>query len=201
MATDDVQGQVPTDQTQVVETDVTAEDNGTEPKTFDAEYVSKLRRENATYRKRTQELELAQKQVDLAKLDDVDRLTKENADLKQGYETLLASQRTLEIGQLVEKAAGKVGLDAELVAALVKTDDIDHTDEDAPKQIEKQMRALLQKFPYLAKAPTISATNGGTDTGKPPVMYTRSQLKDPAFFQKHRDDILKAQKEGRITEG
>jgi hypothetical protein len=200
MTTEDVQGQAPADQTQVVESDITTEDAGTETKSFDAEYVAKLRRENATYRKRAQELEQAQKQTELAKLSDLERLTKENADLKQAHEVLLASQRKFEVGRMVDAAAGKVGLDAELVTALLKTDELDVSDADAPKLIEKQMRALLNKFPYLAKAPAISATNGGTSDGKPPVTFTRSQLRDPVFFQKHKADILKAQAEGRIVD-
>lgn len=68
------------------------------------------------------------------------------------------------------------------------------------------IKAIVEKAktekPYLfgeAKKPDMGGQGGAPQGGGKPVTYTREQLRDAKFFQEHRDDIMKAMAEGRIT--
>lgn len=169
-------------------------------KTFSQEYVSELRSEAAKYRKELQALKQQQEAAANATLSETEQLKKQLETLQKERDDVLASRRRDMLGRLIEKSAGKVGIDPELAAGLVKSDDLDIDDEDVTTKIEKRMRALLAKWPHLGKTPDVSATNGGTGSTKPPVTFTRTQLRDPAFYRKHEKEILLAQKEGRILD-
>jgi hypothetical protein len=140
---EDVQGQVPADDTQVVQSDATTDADT--PKTFDEEYVKGLRIEAAKYRKELQALKQQQEQVSNATLSEVDRLKKQLETLQKERDNLTRRQRNELMGRAVEKAASKVGVDAELTTSLLATDDLDLDDDEMPKQIEKRPRQLVQK--------------------------------------------------------
>lgn len=85
---------------------------GGEPETFDRDYVTKLRRESAGYRKRAQDLEAAEQARQDAELGELERVTKraEEAESKAAR---------LEREALREKVARKHGLDDDLLEFIV----------------------------------------------------------------------------------
>jgi len=63
---------------------------------------------------------------------------------------------------------------------------------------------LLEDKPYLAATTgttetTKTGTVAGGARGDTPVTFSRSQLRDPAFYEANKEAILKAASEGRIT--
>lgn len=62
--------------------------------------------------------------------------------------------------------------------------------------------AVLTERPYLAADSALKWPDGdqGPQGSEVARTFTRTQLRDPEFFQKNRDAILLAQREGRITE-
>ena len=75
-------------------------------------------------------------------------------------------------------------------------------DDGTVDGLDKAVSAFRAAHPALF-APARGAAgdfDGGPGGGRvAQASYTRDQLRDPAFFAKHRDDILAAQREGRIT--
>jgi hypothetical protein len=101
-----------------------------------------------------------------------ERITQLETELKTARTTALRSQ-----------TAAQNGLPVELLTA------------DTEDALNAQVRALLAfKAPSVPKASTVNASQ----TGGTPTVYTREQVSDPEFYQKHRSDILKAMSEGRI---
>lgn len=102
-------------------------------------------------------------------------------------------------------AAGSVDIEAALKLA-----DRDKLAVDANGNVtgvEDVMNALKTGKPYLFKAgdgtpsPSLgSPTQGDPNNPSGPAKFKRSQLKDPAFYKEHRDEILKAAKAGLIED-
>jgi len=193
---DVTEGQVPAAETQVANADTATDAT---PKTFSEEYVKELRAEAAKHRTELQALKAQQEAAANANLSEAERLKKEVEKLTSERDAIVAKRKADEVNRLVEKASVKTGLDPELASSLLKTDDLDIDEDSTPKEIEKRLRALVAKWPHISKTPDFSATNGGTGS-KPSVTFTRSQLRDPAFYRKHEKEILQAQREGRITD-
>ena len=67
-----------------------------------------------------------------------------------------------------------------------------------PEEIQKAADAAIA---FKGTQNTASRVGGADISGgaAKPVIYTREQIKDPEFYKNHRDDILAAQSQGRIT--
>lgn len=103
---------------------------------------------------------------------------------------------------------GVVDLDAAL--ALVDRSKITVGDDGAITGLDEAIEALKTGKAYLFNTEG-GGTNGGKPVGTPSnpgngggtsttPTFKRSQLSDPKFYQEHRDDILKAQAEGKIED-
>lgn len=145
-------------------TDVTAAPEATttpntEQETFDREYVEKLRRENAAYRTKAKEAQEAAEAAKLAaereKLDEVERLKAEKADLER------AAAEAKATATAAERKAALTGKVADPAAALKLLDESQHLNEDGTVNTD----ALLQSFPFLAPVPT---GPGGVSIGGTP---------------------------------
>lgn len=160
----------------------------------------KLSAEAAAYRRRVRELEAKLKQYEEAQLSETERLQRKISDLERQqaewdrqrqetvlrYETMLAAQR---LGIIDPDAAWR----------LLDLSSVEYDDEGNPTNIEAVLRGLVQKRPWLAGQSAMPASNPATGTAAMRT-FTRSQLRDPAFFRQHRDEIMKAVAEGRILE-
>lgn len=130
---------------------------------FDREYVEKLRRENASYRQRAKEAQEAAEAAKLAaereKLDEVERLKAEKADLEK------AAAEAAAKATAAERRAALTGKVADPVAALKLLDETQHLNEDGSVNTD----ALLKTYPFLAvtpAGPTPVAGAGGTLSNK-----------------------------------
>lgn len=211
MPEEKVQGQVPKDvvgqepdvsgQEPQVATPQAGETQGQEPESFDAEYVRKLRAEAAEYRKRLRELEAAVKKQEEAKLSETERLQQRLAELEKEQAEWQRERQERTLKYEVMLAAGKLGIvDAEAAYKLLDLSAIEFDEDGNPTNIEKALRDLIAKRPYLAGAAGGSPTNPARSQVSP-TTFTRSQLRDPNFFRAHREAIMRAMREGRIVEG
>lgn len=131
----------PTETTDAPEATTTTQPE--QPETFDREYVTKLREENARYRTRAKEAQEAAEKARLdaerQKLDEVERLKAEKAD---------AEKKAAEIearAVAAERKAALTGKVADPVAALKLLEDT-HLDDEGNVLVDK----LLEAYPFLA---------------------------------------------------
>lgn len=171
-----------------------------EQEQFSAEYVRKLRREAADYRKRLRELEQRVQQYEEEKLSETERLQKRLAEAEREITRLQQERQERLLKYEVQLAAGKLGIiDPDAAYRLLDLNLVEFDDDGEPQNIEKLLRDLVAEKPYLVAGSGVSPTNPARSVGSPPV-FTRSQLRDPKFFQAHRDAIMQAVREGRIVE-
>ncbi len=115
-----------------------------QPETFDREYVEKLRKENATYRRKAQEaheaVEAAKTAAERAKLDELERVKAEKADVEKRIAELELRSLT------AERRAAITGKVADATAALKLLDETRHLDQDGAVKVD----ALLTDYPFLA---------------------------------------------------
>lgn len=75
-------------------------------------------------------------------------------------------------------------------------------DGDAPRNVGDILAELARQKPYLLRGeptPVGSADQGRQGRSTANRIYSRDELKDPKFFEEHRDDIFRAMAEGRIS--
>jgi hypothetical protein len=78
---------------------------------------------------------------------------------------------------------------------------LEFEDDGSPRNVGTQLAALAKSKPYLLNIRPVGSFDTGLGGGRQsaPRTYTRAELRDPAFYAANRDDILRAQVEGRIT--
>jgi hypothetical protein len=194
-------------------TDTTATDTATtnvwdDPAAAKAE-IERLRRENGAERVNAKQTaaEEERKRI-LALLDpaaETPTVESLSAAIQERDQTLTAAQADAQAAKLelaVYKAAPGAKADA---AALLDSNSfreavkgIDPTDSEA---ITAAITAATTTNPRL-KATQAAAVGGADIAGGSGVVrtYTREQLRDPAFYQANKTDILAASQEGRIRE-
>ncbi len=127
-----------------------------------------------------------------------------------------AGLRRVVEAELKAAAAGKMANPA-LAARLLEVDEFVPKDggEVDGERIAAAIEALLEAEPYLrvsvpgsgeppappppAGKPAGTAPAGARSSSSTPGTFSRSQLRDPKFYEANREAILKAAAEGRIT--
>lgn len=200
--TERLEGQAPETSGQAPQTEQqgSAAAQGQEPERFDAEYVARLRAEAAGYRKRVRELEQVAKQNEDAKLSETERLQKRLAELERQQSTYEQERQERTLRYEVMLAAGRMGIvDPEAAYRLLDLASIEFDADGRPQAIDKALTELVQQKPYLrvqvsSGNPTNPARAGGSAT------FTKGQIADRAFWNAHREEILRAMAEGRIVD-
>lgn len=152
--------------------------------------------------KKTQEAAEKQQEEDLKEQnkykDLVDKKDAQITDLQKRLE-----QQT--INQAITNKLAPLGVvDLEAALALIDKGEITVDENGAISGVDKAIEALKTGKSYLFNTDGAgsvgSATNdnGAGTAGK--AKFKRSQLKDPAFYNEHRDEILAAQKAGLIED-
>ena len=124
------------------------------------------------------------------------------ADLER-KEAGWAQERQEMLLQLsVARHAAKLGFtDPTDAVGLLDRATITFDDDGTPKDMEKALTDLLAAKPYLGNRPTGTADGGARGTPTGGRTYLESQLNDRDFFEKNRDDIMRAARENRIRPG
>lgn len=156
--------------------------DGQEPdaKTFDAEYVKKLRAEAAANRKKAQQLEGELKKHQDAQLSEIEKAKKAAAETATKLEAAEAALRAERVGREVERAAVKLNLDPELAARLVSVEMLEFDDAGLPTNTEKVLQGLLKKWPNLVKGqvqPASINANDGRGTAPPDPKAREAELR------------------------
>ena len=109
--------------------------------------------------------------------------------LQEERDALKAKTATLELEQMRREVADEKGLTPAQARRLVGS---------TREEMESDADEILEAFP-AAQTPRVFGDVGqGVRPETAQRVYTAAELTDFAFFQKHKDDILLAQREGRI---
>jgi len=182
---------------------------GQEPRTFDADYVSKLRAEAAAHRKEASELKSKVKEFEDAKLSETERLTKAAQEAQDLARTASekASQRITR-ALLIAEASTLGFADPADATALIDARSIERDEDGEPTNLEKLLGDLAKAKPYLLggesgtnRSPHVGATNPARTGVRSGSSFTTSQIADRAFWTANREAIMAAMREGRIVEG
>lgn len=147
---------------------------------------------------------------DKQRADDEKRLKEENkhqelaerykGDLEKANETI----RNKEIDQaLTNKLVPEGVVDLEAALKLANRSDIKITDDGKIEGVAEVITALKTDKAYLFGKPGQPKVGGPTNPENQPsgpAKFKRSQLRDPAFYNEHRKEILEAQKQGLIED-
>lgn len=135
------------------------------------------------------------------------RLAEEKARLQKRYDKELADKlaaKDTDIEKLVEERLSTALKAKELEAARAEVArEFGLTERQmavlSGESPEELQAAAEELFGSLRKvAPVVPTGQSGAD--KTSGVFTRSQLRDPTFFAKHRAEIMRAAGEGRIVE-
>jgi multidrug resistance efflux pump len=122
-----------------------------EAEKFDAEYVKALRKEAADARTKLRAAEAKVTEHETAKLTETERATKRIAELERAQSDWETERQEMRTRDAVSKAAAKLGLDSDLATELVKHSMLEHDPDGKPNNVEDVLKALLKRWPQLAK--------------------------------------------------
>jgi hypothetical protein len=170
-----------------------------------------------TQRNRLAQLEAAAKRAEDAKLSDQERLQKRVAELEgQSQAAAKAAQEKVLRYEVQLQAARLNIVDPDAAAKLLDMSQVSYDADGQPQGVEAALAALIDAKPYLVSAtgagshgargaapatpasasPTNPATRSSTATAT--RRYSQAELTDRDFYLANRDDIIRAQREGRI---
>lgn len=171
-----------------------------------------------TQRNRLAQLEAAAKRAEDAKLSDQERLQKRVAELEgQSQAAAKAAQDKILRYEVQLQAARLNIVDPDAAAKLLDMSQVSYDADGQPQGVEAALAALIDAKPYLVSAtgagshgargatpatpaggsnPTNPATRSSTATAT--RRYSQAELTDRDFYLANRDDIIRAQREGRI---
>ena len=162
--------------------------------------ITELRKENAAARKRIETFEALQKEAELAKLGETEKLQKQNADLQERQEALAAelfeARVHQEVGRLASKFNFLISADT-LARMLLLDDDAIEFEGSKPTNIEKLLEKLAKAEPELVKPlpaapgtpgnPALPAMNPGRSSIQSPGATTPGRipsLTDPSIWKR-----------------
>lgn len=114
--------------------------------------------------------------------------------------------QTAAINAKIEAVAATNGsVDPAAVAQLLDKSGITIDDNMTVSGVEDAINALKESKPYLFNndktPPRVgSGTNPGNAANQGNPKFTHSQIKDPAFFQKHEAEIMQAIRSGQVVD-
>lgn len=121
-------------------------------------------------------------------------------------EALKARYTETAIQSAVKIAAVKAGAhDPDIVMKLVEAGKVKMSEDGSVDQasVEAVINEMKESKKYLFGTGSVNiGSSGGAPAGGSQLTYhTMTQIADPVYFEKNKEDILRAQKEGRIIKG
>ncbi len=130
--------------------------------------LGKLRRENAGLRGRLRTLEKAEEERQQASMTEVERLKAQLAAKDSEIAELRTRDGERTVRLAVVEVANRLGFrNPEMAYKLLDADAVVRDDEGNPTNVEKLLKNLLEKEPYLGKAPG-SPDYGAGQRGRSP---------------------------------
>ena len=155
------------------------------PSTPKAEVPAEVKQALKKANKEAETLRLKLKEYEDRDKTDLQKLQEERDALK-------AERDSLSLETMRREVAEEKGLTPAQARRLVGS---------TREELEADADDVLSAFPVTPAKPVFGDVGQGTRGESAQRVYTTSELNDFAFFQSHREDILKAQLEGRIVEG
>jgi len=155
--------EVATEQSPAAEADVPPAQEAEEER-YDAAYVRKLRAEAAEYRRKLRELERDLRKRDEEKLSETERMRVRLSELERELtqRELALREHTLRYETMLR--ARDLGIiDPDAAYRLLDLSEVEYDESGRPTNIERLLRELIRKRPYLA-GNSASATNPSRTT-------------------------------------
>lgn len=124
-----------------------------------------------------------------------EKATKEKADIEAKY------NRTNKLSAIKLSAIKAGAVDADDVVRFIDLEEVKLSEDGSIDQasIDNVIGKLKEGKKYLFGSGSVNiGGSGGAPQGGAIVYHRLSDLENSIYFEKHKDDILKAQKEGRI---
>lgn len=152
--------------------------------------IEQLRKENAAARKRLDAFEQAQKEADLAKLSETEKLTAQHSELQAKHAELERRYQERVISSEVQVQASALGIvHPEKVYRLIDTSELEFDDDGMPTNAKALIEKLLKEMPELAgekqqspaqqqqqKPPAVPAMNPGRSSIQQPGQGTPGRI-------------------------
>lgn len=138
------------------------------PKTYDEEYVRKLREESARYRTERNTLKKAQDDAAKAKMDEVDRLKLEKEEAENEAKAIKDQLAQERVSNAIARAAASANFHApDDAAAFIKPTEIKLNDDGSPdmRSVQAAVKKLSEDKPHLVRG--LGSADGGAQ-GTPP---------------------------------
>lgn len=107
-------------------------------------------------------------------------------------------ERTVQ-SAVVSAAAAANFVNPDLAARLIATSDVELDTDGSPKNAEKLVADLAKQYPYLVRSAGSFDQGARTNGAAAAPVFRASQINDRAFWEKNREAIMLAQREGRIV--
>lgn len=156
-----------------------------EPVTFDSEYVKSLRKSEAETRRKLRDAEAELTKHRTAAMSETERLQQRVAELERANADYLTERQERSIRYAVATASNKLGIvDADAAYRLLDLAELETDDNGDPKDIEKALKDLLKKRPYLAAVTQqVRNINAGDGRGAPPP--EDAKLRDDELIRRY----------------
>lgn len=156
-------------------------ETGTEPKTFDADYVKELRNESAKYRTERNEAQKAAeaqqaklsdlenriKEFEREKLSAEERAKLEFEDSKNLNKTLSEQMKAVQLEASVAKNVVNFSLaDVDATLKLMDQSAVQYGEDGRPSNINDVLEATLEKYPFLKSTKKVVTDPGATNPGR-----------------------------------
>lgn len=173
--------------------------------------AKELERQNRDQSKRIQEFEAREKEAEMAKLSEQERLSKQLAERDAELIRVRHDHQDRTNRYEVQLHAAKLGLvDPEAAVKLLDWGSIDYTADGKPQNVEAALNELVEAKPWLRavqetpraerQARPAATTNPSTHTPTPGSRtYSVAEMGDYQFYLANKKDIALAVKEGRVT--
>jgi hypothetical protein len=120
-----------------------------EPKTFDTEYVKKLRAEAARYRKERNELEAKVKAFEQERMTKEEQAAQKLKELEEREKALTERMRSSNLRAAIMTAgAGKLA-SVDAAMKLLDANTIEFDEDNNPVGVEAAVAKLLKEYPFL----------------------------------------------------
>ena len=169
-----------------------------DPRIWKTERLAQLRAES----KELKELRKKQDTAEKKKLEKEGKYKELLGKTQKELEQANASISKLEMRNKIANAAVAKGIkDVDAAVKLIDTSKVTKGEDGEYSGLTEAVESLVKDRPYLVNSQQSVGSPSNPGQGEGGVKrYTVSQIQDPEFYQEHRDDIIKAQREGRIAE-